>query len=271
MRSPLEQSIFELTGIDVAVEAEVPGRRFFVRVNGLNRPHGFRIEVTRRFSYMDATFELDNLASHFRNHLEGALHHRNAEFIAIVRNFESLGIKYRNLPSFSEETIEWKRFESRVDSGELNTPWNADKTAVLSILLPVLQLLEAQHVQSDETVDFVGDFEIEGDPYYRKVRGFERSRLNRALAIEIHGRTCAVCGIDFDAFYGRMANGYIEIHHLTPVSMMEAPAIVDPRTDLVPLCANCHRVAHRRWPPYTPAEMLDGIRGRQRRSSLPDT
>lgn len=43
-----------------------------------------------------------------------------------------------------------------------------------------------------------------------------------------------MCGIDFDAFYGRMANGYIEIHHLTPVSMMEAPAIVDPRTDLVP-------------------------------------
>jgi 5-methylcytosine-specific restriction protein A len=31
--------------------------------------------------------------------------------------------------------------------------------------------------------------------------------------------------------------------------------MTNPITDLVPLCANCHRIAHKRTPPYRPDEI----------------
>ena len=75
---------------------------------------------------------------------------------------------------------------------------------------------------------------------------YERSQRNRAKAIELHGTTCKVCGFNFDIVYGEEhADSYIEIHHLSPVSEHgEGP--VNPETDLLPLCSNCHSMAHRK-------------------------
>jgi 5-methylcytosine-specific restriction endonuclease McrA len=74
---------------------------------------------------------------------------------------------------------------------------------------------------------------------------YERSQKNRRIALEKHGATCAVCTFNFDETYGKdYADGYIQIHHIKPVSEYEGE--VDPNTDLVPLCANCHAMAHRR-------------------------
>jgi hypothetical protein len=51
---------------------------------------------------------------------------------------------------------------------------------------------------------------------------YERSNKNRRLAIQAHGTTCAACGFDFDEFYGReYADGYIQIHHVKPLSQYE--------------------------------------------------
>jgi 5-methylcytosine-specific restriction endonuclease McrA len=84
---------------------------------------------------------------------------------------------------------------------------------------------------------------------------YERSPRNRRRAIEIHGTVCKVCTFDFDEVYGSdYAESYIEIHHLRPLSEYEGE--VDPAKDLVPLCANCHRMAHRRRTSVTPIEEL---------------
>ena len=40
------------------------------------------------------------------------------------------------------------------------------------------------------------------------------------------------------------ADGYIQIHHVKPLSQYEGK--VDPATDMFPLCANCHVMAHRK-------------------------
>lgn len=77
----------------------------------------------------------------------------------------------------------------------------------------------------------------------------ERDPALRALAIRIHGTRCSTCGLDFAEKYGSLGEGYIEIHHRGPASpsrkerAREIP--VDPVTDLVPLCSNCHRMIHR--------------------------
>ena len=84
---------------------------------------------------------------------------------------------------------------------------------------------------------------------------YERSQKNRREAIKRHGTTCAVCTFNFDQTYGYdYADGYIQIHHIKPLSEYEGE--VDPETDLVPLCANCHAMAHRRRDTVTSIEEL---------------
>lgn len=61
---------------------------------------------------------------------------------------------------------------------------------------------------------------------------------------------CEVCGFDFKATYGDLGSGYIEVHHTRPVHTL----LTGTKTklgDLALLCANCHRMAHRKRIPLT--------------------
>ena len=90
--------------------------------------------------------------------------------------------------------------------------------------------------------DFSGA--IEGTVAYRLHKVRERSPSNRAAALLYHGRRCVACGLFFDDVYtAAHARGFIEVHHVKPLSVGEQ--FVDPLQDLVPLCANCHRMVHR--------------------------
>lgn len=73
----------------------------------------------------------------------------------------------------------------------------------------------------------------------------ERSPKNRAMAISLHGCICQVCGFDFEKVYGELGKGYIEVHHIHPLAGQEHAQTVNPKADLVCLCANCHRMVHR--------------------------
>lgn len=47
----------------------------------------------------------------------------------------------------------------------------------------------------------------------------------------------------------------IEIHHRTPVHLMENEAVVDPRVDLVPFCSHCDSRARKTDPPIQIEEL----------------
>ena len=75
---------------------------------------------------------------------------------------------------------------------------------------------------------------------------YERSSKNRASAIKIHGIVCNGCGFDFEAKYGEHGIGFIEVHHINPIgSRGGREVIIDPKTDLITVCSNCHRIIHR--------------------------
>lgn len=84
------------------------------------------------------------------------------------------------------------------------------------------------------------------------VNRYERNRHARQRAIEIHGLDCKGCGFNFQAAYGSLGKDYIEVHHIVPISEIKAGYSVNPETDLVPLCANCHAMVHRENPPIKP-------------------
>ena len=54
-----------------------------------------------------------------------------------------------------------------------------------------------------------------------------------------------ICGFDFEEKYGELGRGYIEVHHIKPLSELNEEVVIVPETDLICVCANCHRMLHR--------------------------
>jgi hypothetical protein len=108
-----------------------------------------------------------------------------------------------------------------------------------------------------------GDAEIdapeEGSGTSVLVNKYERSVKNRKNCIQKYKAICTVCGFDFSVAYGEIGEGYIHVHHLTPLSASKGKSRkVDPIKDLRPVCPNCHEMLHRTAPPY-PIEKLQEI------------
>lgn len=87
------------------------------------------------------------------------------------------------------------------------------------------------------------------------VNRYERNPQARRKCIELKGCKCAVCGFDFEEKYGDMGQGFIHIHHITPISSIKKDYQIDYEHELVPLCPNCHAMIHRKDPPYTVDEL----------------
>lgn len=72
----------------------------------------------------------------------------------------------------------------------------------------------------------------------------ERSASARIACLATHGTSCAACGMNFESSYGSQFAGYMHVHHLHPISGAKQESQVNPQTDLVPICPNCHAVVH---------------------------
>ncbi|WP_051955649.1 winged helix-turn-helix domain-containing protein [Beijerinckia mobilis] len=70
------------------------------------------------------------------------------------------------------------------------------------------------------------------------------STLINAFKQRLNHYVCQVCDFDFEATYGELGQGYIEAHHTIPVASL-VTGMKTRLSDLVPLCANCHRIIHR--------------------------
>lgn len=56
---------------------------------------------------------------------------------------------------------------------------------------------------------------------------------------------CEVCQFNFaDSYPAALGDGFIEVHHLSPLSTQREP-IMTKLSDLLLVCANCHRMIHR--------------------------
>ncbi|AKB61267.1 HNH endonuclease [Methanosarcina mazei] len=86
----------------------------------------------------------------------------------------------------------------------------------------------------------------DGKIIMRYTTQYERNPINRRNAIRIHGTVCQGCGFDFEKVYGEIGKDYIEVHHIKPLYEGEGSVPINAETDLICVCANCHRMIHRR-------------------------
>jgi predicted HNH restriction endonuclease len=83
------------------------------------------------------------------------------------------------------------------------------------------------------------------------VNAYERSSRARNLCIRQYGLTCRACGLDFEQRYGKLGKGFIHVHHIVGISKIGKEYQVDAKTDLRPVCPNCHAMLHRTDPPMS--------------------
>ncbi len=85
---------------------------------------------------------------------------------------------------------------------------------------------------------------VEGACRRVSINAYERDDRARRKCIEHHGTNCCICGFNFGAAYGEVAEGHIHVHHLRPLAEIGGEYVVDPVEDLRPVCPNCHAVLH---------------------------
>jgi predicted HNH restriction endonuclease len=97
----------------------------------------------------------------------------------------------------------------------------------------------------------------EGRKILREHLHSERSaRLVAAFKRSLSNFKCSACDLDFEKVYGQLGHRYIECHHTRSISEMH-PGEKTKITDLVPLCANCHRMVHRSYPMKSVAQLKE--------------
>lgn len=129
----------------------------------------------------------------------------------------------------------------------------------------VLKLLESwkyergnifpDEIDADEVADI-----YEGAKQQVTVNAYERNLDARRQCIEHHKTSCVICTLSFESVYGKIAEGFIHVHHLRPLSEIGEEYKIDPVNDLRPVCPNCHAVLHLKRPPFSIEEVKEFIK-----------
>lgn len=178
---------------------------------------------------------------------------------------KALGANLTDRPA-TEISEGWSYLSSGVWKPSDSPIWTGDRfhwtmRPVLAQALERLGLIEAlpDEQSQPEFGEVPPQTYSEGAVRQVTVNAYERSQAARLACTDYHGTFCQVCDSDLVEFYGPVAQGFIHVHHIRPLSEIGASYIVDPITDLVPVCPNCHAMLHRTDPPLTVDELRELI------------
>ena len=114
-----------------------------------------------------------------------------------------------------------------------------------------------QKEKEDTLLESIQTEKIEGKLIQITATTYERNPELRYECIKIHGTNCKICGFDAAKIYGNEFIGKIHVHHITPLGSVKESHEVNPETDLIPVCPNCHMIIHsKKDGVYTPDEVI---------------
>ena len=113
--------------------------------------------------------------------------------------------------------------------------------------------------------DIFNDNEIdevykEGKSISVTVNKYERDSLARKRCLEHYGTSCQICDFNFSEVYKDIGKDFIHVHHIKPICEIGEEYQVNPITDLIPVCPNCHAMIHRRRPAYRIEEVRNKMK-----------
>ncbi len=227
------------------------------RFSEFPRPFGLEINLKYELGVARASLMLDNLAAPLLlsiNQFTG-INWPIIEKLLFELDRNKIQIQVLNLGHVVTSADQDFDGTFEIHGKAVSAEANNAAAQLLSTVISVFGYMAGEEQDSE-----FGHFRVEGAKKEILSRKYERSRFNRNIAIQIHGSTCKGCAFSFKDFYGEVGDGVIEVHHLTPVHLMEEARVVDPRTDLVPLCSNCHTIVHRVDPPFSLNALQEMVR-----------
>jgi hypothetical protein len=148
------------------------------------------------------------------------------------------------------------------------TPWwvppdNPDDEEIRTFLKEVAELLNGRLSEDDPAQGSI----VESGRFRLHLQR-ERNPTAACAAKKHHGLKCQACEFDFKEFYGSLGEGFIEAHHLRPLSSLKAGADYkyNVKTDFAVLCSNCHRMIHRTNNPSDLKAFRDSLTKKRPRS-----
>ncbi len=263
----LSRSLTERFGLEVEASASVEnsGQKITIIPSGIEHTISFRVELHLGWRTVSATFIPGNYASGLVRGIKSASSSQKAAFSVFSDSLKSKGAKVSlNLDEHqvdASEPASWPEnwTNIRISMKKIGViverttgydfdavfPWATGFFGLAIALLP-FEEIEESLLKGDS----------EGAALIKLVKQYERSRINRAACIEVHGTDCKICGFSFGVSFGELGEGFIHVHHIVPVSEMGGSYIINPAKDLVPVCPNCHSMLHRRKSALLPNELI---------------
>lgn len=248
----IKKELEEGTGAEISVEAITTGLRAGLRIwfGDLDAKHGPVAEIKpyglrgHQVSLVFGSFSGEIIEQIRRASPEDVLLAR--ALIDSIRKDIELDIAGQNISDWS---VTGGSFRMSAKIREQENP-NSDTSIIATcknVIVPMMAAM-AELIGYDVIGSEVEEIPaVEGAISQSIVNRRERNPRNRLLCIRIHGDKCFCCGLQPRQVYGE-GGSIIEVHHLEPLSLLQSPRPYDPRTDLVPLCPNCHRAVHTRRP-----------------------
>lgn len=265
------RALTERFGLEVAAVAsrQDNGQHITISPCGIEHTISFKVELHLGWRTVSASFIPGNYASGLIAGMRTASHSQKAAFAVFSDSLKSKGatisLNFGGHLADASCPESWPDEWPSIDLSmrkvgvvvEKSTGYDFDAafpwaTGFFGLAIALLPLEEV------EETDALG--ECEGAALLQLVKRYERSRINRAACIEVRGSSCKICGFDFGVQFGDLGAGFIHVHHIVSLADMGESYALNPGTDLIPVCPNCHAMLHRKRPPLTPDE-LRGLMG----------
>lgn len=163
--------------------------------------------------------------------------HNEVEFISIPY----LDIKHFLLKEFlSSNPSKW-HFVIR--NNELKLRGNSNYVIDISKYINIYSCDDVAHFDQSHSAS-EGDrklrlhYEIERSQSL--VKAFKRNKKTIDASLK-----CEICGFSFSETYGVLGQGFVEVHHIEPISQRKQSKETT-FDDLILVCSNCHRMLHRK-------------------------
>jgi 5-methylcytosine-specific restriction protein A len=243
---------------------------YSIRFSGLETSRSFSLVLARSWKTTQIFFSADAFAGEVIHYLcdQINLHHEQfsnsmesnqSKYSSIILEIDGQPFSRNTKQNSNTSTLKFEAEaltpESSIEYGLVNEKEEDLIRFTVALFASVLPIKESSFRNADEVLGYP-----EGAVSQVLVNKYERDPRNRLTAISIHGKSCMACGFNFEEKYGDLGDEYIIVHHVIPVSQIGHDYAVDPKTDLVTLCANCHAMVHRQDPPLSVEELSSIIK-----------
>jgi 5-methylcytosine-specific restriction protein A len=250
--------------LGLPVQAQLPAvDKLILTPSQLHENDGFSVEIHTSWRTAEVKFIPGKFARPLIAKMGEATNESRVSFSALsIAAMKHGKVAFRvngvdlDLQDTSSWPLQWNKLELSLKKQGIvfeELTGDALKNIISDMITPIfgmcIALIGIEDVEADASA-------LEGTVVEAVSRRYERKPVNREICLSVRGRRCYCCNLDFREAYGDIADGFIEVHHTKPVSEMGPNYLINPITELVPICSNCHSVVHL----SRPAASIDYIR-----------